>query len=183
MHRRLFFPLILFLMTAALVTVPHLAEAHVKWFCGVIDLRAPPVPLRMVLSPLFIGRAVTFLTLVSAGSFLDAVITRQWPGRVANSLRLEAVEDIIIRVGVGGYALSLWSALAVVPWAKAGDGAILTPDLFDRDILVTAPVQTEFVIRPRDQSAAILYSANTVFQISGAVLPWSRSRERSNWRL
>jgi hypothetical protein len=48
---------------------------------------------------------------------------------------------------------------------------------------VTAPVQTEFVIRPRDPAAAILNSANTVFQISGAVLPWSRSRERSNWRL
>jgi hypothetical protein len=46
-----------------------------------------------------------------------------------------------------------------------------------------APVQTEFVIRPRDQAAAILYSANPVFQISGAVLRWSRSRERSNWRL
>jgi hypothetical protein len=49
--------------------------------------------------------------------------------------------------------------------------------------LLAAPVQTEFVIRPRDQAAAILYSANTVFQISGAVLPCSRSRERSNWRL
>jgi hypothetical protein len=43
-----------------------------------------------------------------------------------------------------------------------------------------APVQTEFVIRPRDQAATILYSANTVFQISGAVVPWNRSREKSN---
>jgi hypothetical protein len=42
-----------------------------------------------------------------------------------------------------------------------------------RGVPVAASVQTEFVVMPRDQAAAILYCANTVFQISGAVLPWS----------
>ena len=64
-----------------------------------------------------------------------------------------------------------------------GDLGIISAIDPEESVLTVAPVQTEFVIRPRDQAAAILYSANTVFQISGAVLPWSRSRERSNWRL
>ena len=137
MQRTPCFSLTWLIVAAALLFAPNPAEAHVKWFCGVLDLRAPPLPLWTVLSPLFIARAVVFLVLVSAGSFLDAVITRQWPRLAAHSMRSEGVEDLIIRLGVGAYALSLWSALAVVPWAKVGDGAILTPDLFDRDLLVS----------------------------------------------
>ena len=134
---RMPFTLTALILIAALVFFPDIAEAHVKWFCGVLDLRAPPLPLSRVLSPLFIARAITFLALVSAGSFLDAVITRRWPRLVVHSLRLERVEDFVIRLGVGAYALSLWRALAVVPWAKVGDGAILTPDLFDSDLTVS----------------------------------------------
>jgi hypothetical protein len=137
MQRTLCFTLTWVIATVVMLSVPDPAEAHVKWFCGVLDLRAPPLPLWTVLSPLFIARAVVFLMLVSAGSFLDAVITGQWPRLAAHSIRLEGAEDFIIRLGVGAYALSLWSALAVVPWAKVGDGAILTPDLFDRDLLVS----------------------------------------------
>jgi hypothetical protein len=136
MHRTPRLNIAVLITMAVFFASPSLAEAHVKWFCGVIDLRAPPVPLADVLSQAFFERVVPFLLLVSAGSFLDAVISGQWPSVAAYSRRLDFVEDLIIRVGVGGYALSLWSAMAVVPWAKPGDGAILTPDLFDRDLLV-----------------------------------------------
>jgi hypothetical protein len=137
MHRTLRFTLILLTMTAFLALIPNFAEAHVKWFCGIIDLRAPPLSLQSVLSPTFIGRGITFIILVTVGSFLDAIMTRQWPRLASSNKRLEAVENIVIRLGVGGYALSLWGGVAVVPWAEAGDSAILTPDLFDRDLLVT----------------------------------------------
>ncbi|WP_284948165.1 hypothetical protein [Acidisoma cladoniae] len=137
MHRKPHFAFILFLLFPALVIFPNHANAHVKWFCGALDLRVPPLPLHTVLSAAFFGRGVTFLALVSAGSLLDAIVLRQWPRLPGHSAQLEIIEELVIRLGVGGYALSLWSSMAVVPWAKTGDGAILTPDLFDRDALVS----------------------------------------------
>ena len=129
--------LVLLLAFIASVLVPGQAEAHVKWFCGVIDLRAPPKSLATLLSPMFLTRALGFLLLVTTGSAIDSVISRRWPGMDYGSSRLEFLEDIVVRLFLGAFMLGLCADLAVVPWSPAGDGAILTPELFVSDRLIS----------------------------------------------
>ena len=121
--------LVLLLVATATLAEPSTASAHVKWFCGVIDLRAPPKSLSAVLSPMFLARALGFLLLVTLGTAIDAVLSRRWPRLEHGSPGLEFLEDVVVRLCLGGYMLSLCANLAVVPWGPAGDGAIVTPDL------------------------------------------------------
>jgi hypothetical protein len=120
-----------------LLALPGHAGAHVKWFCGVIDLRETPKALSAVLSSLFLSRGLTFLLLVVAGSAVDAAISRRWPRLEQGDARLEAVEHVVIRVSLAAYMVGLSAKLAVVPWGPPGDGAILTPDLFVGNHLIS----------------------------------------------
>ena len=121
--------LLLFLLVIVLFAEPSQASAHVKWFCGVIDLRAPPKSLAAVLSPMFLTRGVAFLLLVSLGSAIDAVISRRWPILQRGSSRLDFLEDIVVRLALAGCLLALWLQSCRGALGLAGDGAILTPDL------------------------------------------------------
>lgn len=124
---------ILPLLTTILAVLPSPAAAHVKWFCGPIDVSVPPLSLAAVLSPLFLANGIAFLLLISAGSLIDALAARRWPRRIWRSRHLETIEALLIRLGVGAYALCLWDKSAVVPWGAAAEGAILTPELLDQD--------------------------------------------------
>ncbi len=109
------------------------AVAHVKWFCGPIDVNSPPLGPRAVLSPMFWMHGAAFLMLVAAGGLVDDLASGRWPRRLWQSRHLETVEALLIRLGVGLYALSLWDKVAVAPWGSPGEGSILTPELFDHD--------------------------------------------------
>ncbi len=123
-------------LMAIFAIAPGHAEAHVKWFCGPTDVRAPPLGLATVLSPMFLSRAAAFLSLVSIGSLVDAWIARRWPRRLTGGWRFDVFEELLLRLGVGAYAVCLWDNTAMVPWGAGATGAILTPELFDRDHLV-----------------------------------------------
>ena len=130
--------LVLLLVVIALLAAPGRADAHVKWFCGVIDLRAPPKSLAAVLSPMFLTRGLAFLLLVTAGSAVDFCLSRRWPNLQRGSVRLDFVEDAVVRLGLAGYMVGLCADLAVVPWSPAGYGAILTPELFVDNRIISA---------------------------------------------
>jgi len=123
-------------LVAIFAIAPGHAEAHVKWFCGPTDISAPPVVVGTVLSPMFLSRGVGFLLLVSTGSLVDAWIARRWPRRLTGGRRFEAFEELLLRTGVGVYAICLWDNTAMVPWGAGSTGAILTPELFERDHLI-----------------------------------------------
>ena len=55
------------------------AEAHVKWFCGAVDVTRPPLALAAVLSPTLLVLGAASMTLVSAGGLLDTLALRRWP--------------------------------------------------------------------------------------------------------
>ena len=127
------------LLGLAAVLRPGEAVAHVKWFCGPVDLGLPPRSPAAVLQPLFLLCLAGFLALVLGGAMLDADLSRLilppaarrlWSRLVepAGRARRQHVEALLIRLGVGGYCLSLWDRMAVVPWG-AGQRAILTPEL------------------------------------------------------
>ncbi|RYE95438.1 MAG: hypothetical protein EOO77_42860 [Oxalobacteraceae bacterium] len=107
-----------------------------KWFCGPIDGSAPPLPLREVVTPLFLELLVLFVGLVVAGAMLDALIARFTSIGVVKHDRMHAVNDVIVRAGVAIYALCLWNNLAVVLWAEPSSGSFLTPDLYGTSRLV-----------------------------------------------
>jgi len=124
------------LLVAMSAVVSGPAAAHVKWFCGPTDVTVPPLGLRDVVSPPFLSRAVGFVLLVMAASLVDAMIARRWPSRMLGRGRFEVAEELLIRLGVGGYAICLWNNTAMVPWGAGATGAILTPELFEHDRLV-----------------------------------------------
>jgi hypothetical protein len=113
---------------SAIVTWP--AEAHVKWFCGAVDVTAPPLDLLGVLSPTLLVVGIGSLSLVSAGSLADAAIERRWPGALWKH-HPEIVEELLVRVGVGFFLVMLWLNAGVAPWGTPRDRAILTPELLD----------------------------------------------------
>ncbi len=123
----------------AVLLLPGHAAAHVKWFCGPVDLGLPPRSPAAVLQPFFLLCLVGFLALVLSGAVLDAGLSRLvlppaaralWRRLVepAGPARRQRVEALLIRLGVAGYCLSLWDRMAVVPWGQ-GARAILTPEL------------------------------------------------------
>ena len=105
------------------------AEAHVKWFCGAVDVTRPPLALAAVLSPTLLVLGAASMTLVSAGGGLDTLALRRWPLLLRRGSRSELLEEALIRFGVGAYMLLLWARIGVAPWSTAGEEAVLTPEL------------------------------------------------------
>ncbi len=119
----------------AAVVAPGPVSAHVKWFCGAVDLTAPPVAFGHVLSPLFLATALGFLVLVFAGLAADGWLAAVRPGLLTTGGRLARVEEWLVRAGIGVYCLLLWDDAAVAPWGHIAD-AILTPELLGHDRIV-----------------------------------------------
>ena len=126
----------------ATMLVPGRAAAHVKWFCGPVDLGLPPRSLAAVLQPFFLLCLAGFLALVLSGAALDAglsrlvlplAVRRLWRRALepAGAAQRRRVEATLIRLGVAGYCLALWDQMAVVPWGQ-GQRAIITPELLIR---------------------------------------------------
>src|ERR1700757_4331080 len=88
---RRFSSLCLFL--GALVLLTDRAEAHVKWFCGAVDVTTPPRALAAVLSPTFLGLGAAAAALVAAGSALDALALRRWPSLLRRWRGSERIEE------------------------------------------------------------------------------------------
>lgn len=128
-HRRA----VLLLAMLACCAFPGVAEAHVKWFCGPIDGSVPPVPLRQVISTIFLTGLAAFGTLIGIGAMIDAAITRLLPARRPRGEWIPIAADVVLRVGMAIYAVALWDDIAVVLWADTGPnratGAVLTPEL------------------------------------------------------
>ena len=113
---------------AMLVAVaPVTVEAHVKWFCAISDVTAPPVSIGAVMTSRFVAIAILFVSLVFAGFVLDGVVARRWPRLVSSGRTNEVLEERLIRLAVGAYFLLLWDKGADVPWLEGS--AILTPEL------------------------------------------------------
>jgi hypothetical protein len=112
-----------------LAILTNRAEAHVKWFCGAVDVTTPPLALAAVLSPTLLVLGAASMTLVSAGGMVDTLALRRWPSLLLRGRSSEMLEEALIRVGVGSYMLLLWDMVGEAPWSTAGDGAVLTPEL------------------------------------------------------
>ncbi len=123
------------LLVVACASIPNIAQAHVKWFCGPVDLAASPVAFHSVISWLFLESASLFLLLVAGGALLDALLIRFWSRQWFN-FQSDSLESWLIRVATGLYAVFLWNNTAVAPWATDLAGAILTPELLHRDDLL-----------------------------------------------
>jgi hypothetical protein len=117
------------LSIGALLVLPHPAEAHVKWFCGAVDVTTPPRALAEVLSPTLLILGAVAVTLVSAGGALDALALRRRPSLLRRWERSEILEEALIRLGVGSYMVLLWGNIGEAPWSTAGEGVVLTPEL------------------------------------------------------
>lgn len=117
------------LSIGVLTILAHHAEAHVKWFCGAVDVTTPPLALAAVLSPTLLVLGVASTTLLSAGGMLDTLALRRWPSLLRRGRRSEMIEEALIRCGVGSYMILLWDRIGVAPWSTAREGAVLTPEL------------------------------------------------------
>ena len=146
------------LAMCCLLTMASAAQAHVKWFCGVIDPTLPPAALRDVLSPVFLLAAPLFAVLVAAGALLDAILARSALGSAVKFTGRDMIGEVILRVGMSAYAVCLWANLAVVMWADSSVGSILTPDLLGRGRVV-AGVQLSFAILVLIPRASVLAGA------------------------
>ncbi|MGI4765490.1 MAG: hypothetical protein ACRYGP_10595 [Janthinobacterium lividum] len=123
------------LASASVVLTPSAASAHVKWFCGAIDLTSSPVPFFHVLSPIFMVCCVGFLLLVFTGLVADGWLARLRPMLLSTHGRLAWVEEAIVRIGIGAYCLLLWDNAASVPWGHI-DEVVLTPELLGHDWVI-----------------------------------------------
>jgi hypothetical protein len=102
-------------VVAVLLPVP--AAAHVKWFAP-YDVTQPPLPLGGVLDAHFLLVFAGFLLLVFGGYVLDRAVARSGHG-VARPFRAEALEERLMRAGIGSFFMALF----------ATGGVILTPEL------------------------------------------------------
>jgi hypothetical protein len=116
-------------LAGVLALLTSRAEAHVKWFCGAVDVTTPPRALGAVLSPTFLLLGASSVTLVSAGGALDALALRRWPSLLRRWQRSEILEEALIRLAVGSYMVLLWARIGLAPWSTAQEGAVLTPEL------------------------------------------------------
>jgi hypothetical protein len=113
---------------AAILAGP--AEAHVKWFCGAVDVRTPPLPLHAVLTSTVLVLGVVATILLSAGSLADGLAERRWPA-VLRKNHQPIVEELIVRTGMGFFLVLLWLDAGVAAWGTPQDRVILTPELLD----------------------------------------------------
>ena len=120
---------------ALAVALPVQADAHVKWFCSIADVKAEPLPLTAVLSSTFLGVAGLFLVISAVGYAADHLGRSLWPVIAHPSIRRRRLEDVIVRVTVGLFFFFLWHGHVVVVWAQGG--TILTPELVLPSQIVT----------------------------------------------
>jgi hypothetical protein len=106
------------------------AEAHVKWFCGAVDVTTPPLPLHAVLTSTVLALGVGALILVSVGRLADGLAERRWPGMLRKNHQ-PIVEELIVRTGMGFFLVLLWLDAGVAAWGTPQDRVILTPELLD----------------------------------------------------
>ena len=118
------------LVVALSVTLAGSAEAHVKWFCGAVDVRTPPLPLHSVLTSTVLVLGIASMILVSVGSLADGLAERRWPA-VLRKNHQPIVEELIVRTGMGFFLVLLWLDAGVAAWGKPQDRVILTPELLD----------------------------------------------------
>ncbi len=116
-----------------LAILANRAEAHVKWFCGAVDVTTPPLALAAVLSPTLLVLGAASMMLVSAGGMIDTLALHRWPSLLGHNQRSEMLEEALIRFGVGTYMVLLWGRIGLAPWSIAGEGAVLTPELLVPD--------------------------------------------------
>ena len=114
-------------LVALATALPIQANAHVKWFCSIADVRASPLPLTNVLSSTFLRVAALFLVISALGYAADNLGRSLWPVIAHPSIRRRHLEDVIVRVTVGLFFFFLWHGHVVVVWEKGG--TILTPEL------------------------------------------------------
>jgi hypothetical protein len=98
------------------------AEAHVKWFCGAVDVSTPPRALAAVLSPTLLVVGAASMALVSAGGLLDTLALRRWPALLRRGRTSGMLEESLIRFCVGFYLVLLWGRIGVAPGGIAPRG-------------------------------------------------------------
>src|SRR3712207_3527277 len=91
----------------AAAVLPGSAAAHVKWFAP-YDVSQPPLPLGGVLSAHFLLVFAGFLLLVFGGYLLDRAAARTDHPATA-SLRAEALEERLLRAGIGAFFVALFA--------------------------------------------------------------------------
>lgn len=124
------------LSVAMSCALPCASDAHVKWFCGPVDVRTPPLALHALLSPTFLLCLAGFAILVATGAFADAWLAGRGRAAIAaRSPRRATLEEGVIRLALAAFLLLLWDVAAAVPWSR-GVGAVLTPELLDGDRVV-----------------------------------------------
>ena len=122
-------------LAALVMILPVQADAHVKWFCSIADVRTDPLPLAAVLSSTFLRVAGLFLLISAVGYAADHLGHSLWPVLTYPSTRRRRVEDVIVRATVGLFFFFLWHGHVVVVWEKGG--TILTPELVLSSQLIT----------------------------------------------
>ncbi len=95
-----------------------MAHAHVKW-CTVTNVHDTPLPLRSVLSSIFLMVLAGFILMVLLGFSLDGWVIRQWPKRLGSDPSRRPIEQRIIRAAAGAYFI----------YASIAGTMILTPEL------------------------------------------------------
>lgn len=115
------------LASALALVLPRAAEAHIKWFCG-YDTTLPPLPMKDVLTPVFLVVAGGFAALMFTAYLIDRVADRNnWLGRVELALaHFEPSVLLLVRATVGGFFVSLWTM----------GGVILTPELKTTSLII-----------------------------------------------
>jgi hypothetical protein len=106
--------------SATVLLAPGACDAHAKWFCA-YDTAVPPLPLKDVITPVFLTVAVGFSALMFLFYFLDNVVERNgWFRRIELTLvRSQPIIELLVRATVGAFFVSLWTS----------GGIILTPEL------------------------------------------------------
>ena len=123
------------LFVAVALALPIQADAHVKWFCSIADVKASPLPIAAVLSSTFLLVAGLFLFISGVGYAADHWGRALWPLPDHPSIRRRRLEDAIVRATVGLFFFFLWRGHVVVVWENGG--TILTPELALSSELVT----------------------------------------------
>lgn len=111
-NRRL---LIIALLLVGLLTLPTIAEAHVKWFSD-FSFTDRPLPLSEAVTPLFLGMAALSFVVIGVLVIVDRSLeTAPWYTRINNWL--DARKDkahLVMRVTTGATLLMSWQADALL---------------------------------------------------------------------
>lgn len=104
-------------LAAATGLLPARAWAHVKWFAP-YDVSEPPAPIGEILTPGFLLMFAGFSLLMFGGFLLDRMMARS-ETRLSSLNERSAAEERLLRAGIGGFFMALFTM----------GGVILTPEL------------------------------------------------------